>query len=155
MIHEPLVEEEAVPAISVKPIAESGSDSGGNWSARPKGEDKRSTTAATARPGDIMPKRSFSSLSVTRGKPGDQSATNMIVETETVSSVPQVSLGGGTIERGVPGRMESGGTIRLKPSDETIRPKKEKKKQSRKPPALPAGTGMSWFNESIHENYQN
>jgi hypothetical protein len=45
--------------------------------------------------------------------------------------------------------MESGASIRLKPSDETIRPKKDKKKQSRRPAMLPAGTGMSpQFNKS-------
>jgi hypothetical protein len=144
VIRETLVEgEETVAAKPVKPTAESGSDSGGNWSAGPKGDDRRRIAAANQRPGAIMPKRSFSSLSASRGKLGDASVRNMIVETETVSSVPQVSLGGGTIERGVSGRIESGGTIRLKPSDETIRPKKDKKKQSRRPPMLPAGTGMS------------
>src|SRR5204863_7265715 len=95
VIHGPRVEEEdVVPAKSVKPTAESGSDSGGSRSAGHKGEDRRRIAAATARPGDIMPQRSFRSLSAARGKLGDPSATNMIVETETGSSIPQVSLGG-------------------------------------------------------------
>jgi hypothetical protein len=57
---------------------------------------------------------------------------NMIVETETVSSIPQLSLGGGTADRAASGRKEPVLGVRTKASDETIRPKKEKKKQVRK-----------------------
>ena len=46
----------------------------------------------------------------------------MTVETETVSSIPQVAVGGGT------GGTGNNGSLRAKPSSETIRPKKEKKK---------------------------
>ncbi|ODH49085.1 hypothetical protein GX48_04810 [Paracoccidioides brasiliensis] len=127
--------EENVPW-NAKTGMESGSDSGGNKS-------KSRIASANTRPGDIISKRSFTSLSVARGKPGDASARNMIIEAETVSSVPQVALGGGAGERGVSGRADVGGSIRLKASDETIRPRKEKKKSARKATALPAGTVSS------------
>src|SRR5699024_9387204 len=96
------------------------------------------------KPGDIISKQSFTSLNTGKGKPGDGSMRNMIVETETVSSVPQVSLGG-TNERGGPGRAEPGGSVRVKASNETIRPKKEKKKPTRKPTNLGSGTGTLYF----------
>jgi hypothetical protein len=62
----------------------------------------------------------------------------MTVETETVTSMPQL-LGP---DRGVAGR-DGSGSVRTKPSNETIRPKKEKKKTSRKTPSLHAGTVTS------------
>lgn len=68
----------------------------------------------------------------------------MTVETETVSSIPQVAVGGGAGERGLSGRTENGSSLRLKPSAETIRPKKEKKKGVRKTPSFISGTcGLS------------
>jgi Vacuolar segregation subunit 7 len=52
---------------------------------------------------------------------------NMTVVTETVSSIPQASLApNGT------GRLEPAGTLRVKASNETIRPKKDRKKASKK-----------------------
>ncbi|KAL1980970.1 hypothetical protein VTN96DRAFT_3271 [Rasamsonia emersonii] len=125
-------EEAPLPKIeeAVKQMAESGSESGGNKSSGSKDENR--PKAATTRPsGDVLPKRSFTSLNSAR-KPGDGSVRNMIVETETVTSIPQVSLGVGTGERGS-SRNDQGGTVRMKPSMETIRPKKEKKKSTRKP----------------------
>lgn len=66
---------------------------------------------------------------------------NMTVETETVASVPQTSIGGlpmGMVnERG---RLD-GGSLRLKPSTETIRPRKDRKRTSRKTPSINNGTG--------------
>ena len=64
----------------------------------------------------------------------------MTVETETVSSIPQVAVGGGAGERGLSGRIENGSSLRLKPSAETIRPKKDKKKGVRKTPSFMSGT---------------
>ncbi|PGH08894.1 hypothetical protein GX51_00951 [Blastomyces parvus] len=127
--------DESAPFVA-KTGVESGSDSGGNKS-------KPRMSSANTRPGDIIAKRSFTSLSTTRGKVGDAPARNMIIEAETVSSIPQVSLGGGTGERGASARTDIGGSVKLKASDETIRPKKEKKKPVRKPTALPAGTVSS------------
>lgn len=126
---------------SSKQAIESGSESGGNRSSDAK-QKKRARDSSITKTGDIPPKRSFTSLNGARGKPGDGSVRNMIVETETVSSVPQVSLGVGAGERGASGRADQG-TIRMKPSTETIRPKKEKKRQSRKPTTLPSGTVSS------------
>ncbi|KAH9213451.1 vacuolar segregation subunit 7-domain-containing protein [Leptodontidium sp. 2 PMI_412] len=111
---------------------ESGSESGG------KGEIKmRSTSAApqtTVRPNGPATK-SFTGAG--RGKPsGEGSARNMTVETETVSSIPQVAVGG-------PAGAGNNGSIRTKPSSETIRPKKEKKKTARKAPSVTSGTASS------------
>ncbi|OKL60486.1 hypothetical protein UA08_04438 [Talaromyces atroroseus] len=119
---------------------DSGSESGGNKSSESKEEKRRSSTSRPS--GVILPQKSFTSLNSGRGKPSDGSVRNMIVETETVSSIPQVSLGVGAGERGNSGRNDQGGTVRMKPSVETIRPKKEKKKTTRKPTNVP-GTASS------------
>ncbi|KAF2416529.1 hypothetical protein EJ08DRAFT_673741 [Tothia fuscella] len=55
----------------------------------------------------------------------------MTVETETVSSIPQSTLGAPS-DRVASGRAEVGGTLRVKASNETIRPGKGRKKASRK-----------------------
>ncbi|KZL84225.1 phospholipid metabolism enzyme regulator [Colletotrichum incanum] len=63
--------------------------------------------------------------------------SSLIVETETVSSIPQVALAPAS-------KLEAGsGTLKAKPSTETIRPKKEKKKTSRKQPTVNAGNASS------------
>jgi hypothetical protein len=116
---------------------ESGSESGGN-----KGEIKlRASSLAptsTAPPNNGPAKSHSTGSALSRGKPSAEgSAKNMTVETETVSSIPQVAVGGGT---GGPGNS---GSLRAKPSSETIRPKKEKKKTGRKAPSINAGTGES------------
>lgn len=63
----------------------------------------------------------------------------MTVETETVQSIPQSSLNAG--DRSTGGRGENSGSVRLKPSNETIRPKKERKKPSAKARSVNQGTG--------------
>lgn len=113
------------------PSNESGSDSGG------KGEVKlRSTSTAPTPPVRQAPSASKSFGTGTgRGKPpGEGSTKSMTVETETVSSIPQVAVG--TAGGG------NNGSIRTKPSSETIRPKKEKKK-ARKAPSVTSGTASS------------
>ena len=115
------------------PASESGSESGG------KGEIKmRSTSAAPAaalRPSGAPTTKPFTTNGLGRGKAsGEGSTKNMTVETETVSSIPQVALGG-------PGGASNAGSIRTKASTETIRPKKEKKKTTRKAPSVNTGTG--------------
>ena len=79
----------------------------------------------------------------------------MTVETETVSSVPQATLSGGS-ERSGNARGESGqGSLRLKPSTETIRPKKDRRKASRKQSSLQSGTGgysRNWFSPSKQQD---
>ncbi|KAI1973854.1 Vacuolar inheritance and morphology protein [Ophidiomyces ophidiicola] len=124
---------------TTKSPGDSGSDSG-NKSAGSKA-DVRKTIPSKPKPDEAVAKRSFTSLSSARGKTGETSMTNMTVETETVSSIPQVSLGVGAGERAGLGRKEGGPMIRLRPSDETIRPKKEKKKTRKL--NLPAGTVSS------------
>jgi hypothetical protein len=119
---------------------ESGSESGG------KGEIKMRSTSV-APPPVVRPSgptsKSFS-VGAGRGKPsGEGSTRNMTVETETVSSIPQVAVGG---PAGGPN-----GSIRTKPSSETIRPKKEKKKTARKAPSVTSGTG-ELPNSSKHRN---
>ncbi|TVY40236.1 hypothetical protein LSUB1_G003997 [Lachnellula subtilissima] len=119
-----------IRATSSFPTAnESGSESGG------KGEIKmRSTTAppvTALRPGGLATKSFSASAGAGRGKPSGESTRNMTVEAETVSSVPQVNVSG----------QGANGSIRAKPSSETIRPKKEKKKTGRKTPSVTSGTG--------------
>jgi hypothetical protein len=70
-----------------------------------------------------------------KGKAGEVSLQSMTVETE-VTAIPQVALAPG-------GTQSTAGTLRQKPSTETIRPKKEKKKSSRKQPAVTSGTASS------------
>lgn len=121
---------------SLQQAVESGSESGGNKSSESK-EEARKASSTTRPAGAILPQKSFTSLNSARGKPGDGSVHNMIVETETVSSIPQVSLGVGAGERGTSNRNDQGGTLRMKPSVETIRPRKEKKRTVRKTTNVP------------------
>jgi hypothetical protein len=72
----------------------------------------------------------------------EPSLRNMTVETETVSSIPQATLGP-PADRSVSGRNEQGGTLRVKASAETIRPKKERKKASKKAPSIHAASCKS------------
>jgi Vacuolar segregation subunit 7 len=110
--------------------SESGSESGG------KGEIKMRTTSVAPPPvvRPSVPSSKPFSAGAGRGKPsGEGSTRNMTVETETVSSIPQVAVGGPA--------GGNNGSIRTKPSSETIRPKKEKKKTARKAPSVTSGTG--------------
>lgn len=72
---------------------------------------------------------------------------NMTVETETVTSIPQASIA--AADRNI--RTDSSGTLRVKASNETIRPKKERKKAAKKAPSITSGprTSPSVFG-SIH-----
>ncbi|KAL0942554.1 phospholipid metabolism enzyme regulator [Colletotrichum truncatum] len=79
--------------------------------------------------------------SVLSNKQGKSKATGegstLIVETETVSSIPQVALAPAS-------KLEvANGTLKAKPSSETIRPKKEKKRTSRKQPTVNPGNASS------------
>ena len=143
-IDEKPTEEDLEQVASSRP--ESGNESGGSKGAgKDDGKElkhQETTKKAAARPLVVHPKKSFTQLHPARGKTGAEgSVKNMTVETETVSSVPQVALGGGAGERGLPGRSDTAGSLRLKPSTETIRPKKDKKRVVRKAPSLNAGTG--------------
>lgn len=119
-------------SLKSKPANESGSESGG------KGEIKMRSTSL-APPPVVRPSGPASksySTGAGRGKPsGEGSTRNMTVETETVSSIPQVAVGGPA--------GGNNGSIRTKPSSETIRPKKEKKKTARKAPSVTSGTAST------------
>ena len=129
--------------------SESGNDSAGSKHAGVKTSDgskeaRKSATAANSfKPPVVQSKRSYTQLPFIKSKanPSDGSVKNMTVETETVSSIPQLALGGGAGERNPLGRTDTGGSLRLKPSNETIRPRKEKKRVARKAPSIHAGTG--------------
>ncbi|RMZ90071.1 hypothetical protein DV736_g2694, partial [Chaetothyriales sp. CBS 134916] len=109
------------------------------------GEPKRSLTesdiktvrtSSTARPHAALAKRSLTSLTA-KPKPPDPPRT-MTVETEPVTSVPPLLVG----DRGGSTR-DGNGSIRTKASNETIRPKKDKKKSARKTPSLHGGPPSS------------
>lgn len=131
---------------SSKSRVESGSDSGGRKDTRGKDDGKvvakPGPNANSSKPQIMHSKKSFTQLLPSKAKVQEGSAKNMIVETETVSTIPQVALGGGAGERNITGRTDTGGSLRLKPSNETIRPKKEKKRAVRKAPSVSAGTGV-------------
>lgn len=140
--------------------AESGSESGGTVSAgaRNESQEPRKTVLASnaAKPPTVHPKKSFTQILPTKGRTGSEGMIkNMTVETETVSTIPQVSLGGGAGgERTGLGRAETAGSLRLKPSTETIRPRKEKKRVARKAPAVNSGTGGSISRRFHHHHLQ-
>jgi hypothetical protein len=123
-------------------LAESGSDSGGN-----KSDEKRTIRqphpTTTPKSGVLPTRPSFSSLVPAKSRTGNELATkNMTVETETVTSIPQSAIGTQS-ERSAPGRPDGNGSIRLKPSNETIRPKKDRKRAVRRPQSINSGTGKS------------
>jgi hypothetical protein len=98
-------------------------------------QEERATS--TQRPNhSVSAKPSLSSLST---RSATQPSRNMTVETETVPSVAQSTIG--NQDRSSSGRAD--GSLRLKPSNETIRPKKERKPAKRKAPSINAGTGRS------------
>ena len=105
-------------------------DSGSESASGDRKEAQKSEVKLKATPSGILRPTIVPTLrpaaSGTFKKPSEGSSTkNMTVETETVSSVPVVAIGAGA-ERTV------NGSIRAKPSSETIRPKKEKKERKRK-----------------------
>ena len=119
---------------------ESESEGGGNRS-----EGTNSPRTSTMTPGNQQPKsktstpkNSFPALTTTKSRQ-PEGTRNMTVETETVQSIPQSSLNAGDRLNG--GRGEHSGSVRLKPSNETIRPKKERKKPSAKARSVNQGTG--------------
>ncbi|KAG5999471.1 hypothetical protein E4U43_002058 [Claviceps pusilla] len=69
-------------------------------------------------------------------KPETGSTQSMTVETETVASIPQVALTTSNKDIG-------SGTLRAKPSTETIKPRKEKRRTARKQPMVNPGAASS------------
>lgn len=149
-IAEDSMEEHLAKGTKTRP--ESGSESGGNKSTATSRESKEvRRPAKSAKPPIMHPKKSITQLHPAKTKSvSEGTAKNMTVETETVSTIPQVALGGGAVERTASG---TGGSLRLKPSNETIRPRKEKKKVMRKTPSISSGTGR--FPSSLGKNFIN
>jgi Vacuolar segregation subunit 7 len=94
----------------------------------------QSLAQAASRNATLQPKKSLSQMSTASSKGkggGDGSVRNMTVETVDTKTLPHLAVTGATSERGG-NRTDGSGTLRVKPSNETIRPKKEKKKATRK-----------------------
>ncbi|ETI26487.1 hypothetical protein G647_03264 [Cladophialophora carrionii CBS 160.54] len=120
-----------------QPIAKDGEGSAGegpskSGAAKVEG-GRRSRAPSSSRPASDLAKRSFTSLTGSKSKQPDPPRT-MTVETETVTSMPQL-LGPDRSGRD----RDGNGSVRTKPSNETIRPKKKKEK-SRKTPSIHTGT---------------
>ncbi|KAI9718134.1 MAG: hypothetical protein M1828_006832 [Chrysothrix sp. TS-e1954] len=71
----------------------------------------------------------------------EKSLKGMVVETETVTSIPQATASGNPNERAPSMRSEANDGVRKKQSNDTIRPKRDKK--ARKPASIMSGTGSS------------
>lgn len=109
------------------PAQESGSDSSTN-----KDEKRRSTSV----PPPPLMTRNSSAMSSKHVKGRQEGSTQaMTVETETVTSIPQVALATGNKSEG------PNGTLRSKQSTETIKPRKEKRRPTRKQPTVNSGNG--------------
>jgi hypothetical protein len=111
--------------------------------------DRRSTESSARTSDDDRPEQSSSAASPTGvngkdfadhlpAKSADVALRNMTVTTETVTSIPQASIA--TAERGGAGKAEAAGTLRTKKSNDTIRPKKERKRSSKKPASVNAAS---------------
>lgn len=127
---------------------ESGSESTGNKSdTNVQGRDRQhsathnATSQSQPRPKNAPVKNSYP-LTTTKSRQGDGKTGGMTVETETVQSIPQSGLApAGEAANRL--RTDNNGSIRLKPSTETIRPKKERKKDSRTKRSVNQGTATS------------
>lgn len=132
-------------------VTESGNESTGAKSAKSNAtverigdSSKSSTSQVAAKHAPLLSRRSYSQLNSAKSKVGGEgSARNMTVETETVTSVPQMALSSGGENRTAASKNDGTRTVRLKPSTETIRPKKEKKKTVRKTPSITQSTASS------------
>lgn len=115
-----------------------------NMPGPPGGGEVGASRPESRRPSSVPPppptlvSRQSSAMSTKQAKSKPEGSTqNMTVETETVPSVPQVVLAANT-------KLEAGsGTLKTKPSAETIKPKRDKKKPARKQPAVNSGTGRT------------
>ncbi|KAI1416151.1 vacuolar segregation subunit 7-domain-containing protein [Hypoxylon sp. FL1857] len=114
--------------------SESGSE-GGNVKTNPR----RTSTAAPTPTPSLHSRQSSTALKFGGKGPtsAESSSRNMTVETEEISNLPGISLAPNTRGQG------GNGSLRTKPSSETIKPKKEKKKQTRKPTSVASGNASS------------
>ncbi|KAM0264438.1 hypothetical protein ACHAQJ_000629 [Trichoderma viride] len=118
-------------------------DGGRTLRARPmlpnqeNGGDSTGARRTTSVPPPLLSRQSSAIMLSKQAKARPEGSTQtMTVETETVSSIPQVALTVGPKTDGM------NGTLRTKQSTETIKPKKEKKRSSRKQP-VSSGNGSS------------
>ncbi|CAI6335129.1 unnamed protein product [Periconia digitata] len=125
---------------SLSKPAESTTDAGSK-SAKGKMQEARSASTQRA---PLSNKPSLSSLSAIRSRT-EPPLRNMTVETETVPSVAQSTIG--NQDRSASGRVD--GSLRLKPSNETIRPKKERKQPKRKAPSINASSKADVFEQKV------
>ncbi|KAL1595011.1 Vacuolar inheritance and morphology protein [Paraconiothyrium brasiliense] len=123
---------EDLSARTIKNV-ENGTDGG----ARHKARMQEQRSISTQRPNAPTSKPSFSSLNTVKSRT-EAPLRNMTVETETVPSVAQTTIG--NQDRSASGRGD--GSLRLKPSNETIRPRKERKPPKRKAPSINSGTDV-------------
>lgn len=119
---------------------ESGSESASTKSDKKKDQDQ---DHIAQRPKNAHTK-SYNPLSTTKSR--QESKQGMTVETETVQSIPQSAINAGERSNN---RNDGSGSVRLKPSNETIRPKKERKKATPKTRSLNQGIGMSNFRSPL------
>lgn len=120
-------------ALKARPSWPTQEKEGGNESGNSRADQRRPTSV----PPPVVSRQS-SALSTKAAKTKAEGSTqNMTVETETVPSIPQVALSTNTKGENI------NGTLKTKPSNETIRPRKEKKKTVRKQPPAVAGTASS------------
>ena len=96
--------------------------------------------SATPTPQPPSRKPSTSSLAPTKTRTNAEGSRHMTVETETVSSIPQNVT---STDRAGSARVGTAGSLRARPSSDTIRPKKEKKKTAKRPPPIVSGPGSS------------
>ncbi|KAI1136143.1 vacuolar segregation subunit 7-domain-containing protein [Hypoxylon sp. FL0543] len=122
--------------------SESGSD-GGNVKTNLR---KTSTAAPTP---SLHSRQSSTALKFTGKGPtsAESSSRNMTVETEEINNLPGISLAPNTRGQG------GNGSLRTKPSSETIKPKKEKKKHTRKPASVASGNASSSSTRSWTPTY--
>ncbi|KAI1102112.1 hypothetical protein F4804DRAFT_278791 [Jackrogersella minutella] len=111
--------------------SESGSE-GGNV----KTNQRRTSTAA---PPSLHSRQSSTALKFGGKGPtsAESSSRNMTVETEEIRDLQGISLAPSTRGQG------GNGSLRTKPSSETIKPKKDKKKHPRKPASVASGNASS------------
>jgi hypothetical protein len=125
-------------------LGESGSESAGNRSDTAKRGRRQSASSAQKAPqrqtSAAPPPKPTYTNNVTAKQRQEAGKQNMTVETETVQSIPQSQLAPVADRANL--RVENGGSVKLKPSNETIRPKKERKKADRKTRSVNQGTGM-------------
>lgn len=108
--------------------SESGSDSGSVRASTRK-------SSAAVPPPSLHNRQSSSALRYGGKAPLADTSKHITVEEEEVSLVPRLALGLNPVGQG------GNGSLKTKPSSETIRPKREKKKPTRKAASAASGTG--------------